>query len=214
MKDAGLRLVPDMGKEPGDGDGASGFKPSKNHLHELLEMLEGLVREVDIVDPVDLVVAELDIIAERSAMEVPAANRLDDVVGEVGTRGDEHIDVPFPDKIGHDPAHARRYHRAREPEEFRCLRIPQHLLADAYCPVQCPAIVGTGPAHRVNQLVDRHPGPDVDLGYRLVALFCHSDYPHVLRSILVCLDDNCVSRKRVMPIKYRRQPVIEERDGR
>ena len=142
VKNTGLRIFPDIGKEPGDGDGASGFKSPKDRLHELLEMPEGLVREVDIVDPVDLIVAELDVVAEGGAVEVPAADRLDDVVGQVGPRGHEHVDMPFPDKIGDYPPHSRRHHRARETEEFRCLRIPQHPLADVCRPVQCPAVVG------------------------------------------------------------------------
>ena len=211
VEDAGLRMVPDMGKETGDGDGAPGFKSSKDRLHELLEMLKGLVREVDIIDPVDLVVAELDIAAEGGTVEMPAAYRFDDVVGEVGPGGDKHVDVPALYEIRDYPPHPRWHHRACEPEEFRCLRIPQHLLADVCRPVQCTTVIGAGFAHRVHQLVDRHPGPDVDLGDRVVARFCHSDYPHLLRMILVCLDDNCVSGKGFIQIHYRRQPATGER---
>jgi len=162
-----------MVQQAGDGNGTPGFEFAVHPLHELLEVLKGLVGEIDIVDPVNLVVPELDIAAERGSVEVVAADCLDDVVGEICAGRNQDIDVAVLDEIGDDPAHAGRDHSAGKPEEFCRVAVPQHLLVDICCMTERAAVVCAGLAHCIDKLPDRHTGPDMHLGDRFIALVFH-----------------------------------------
>ncbi len=114
-------------------------------LHEFLEMLKCFVGKIHIVNTVDFVMPELNVIAERSAVEVPAPNRLDYIVGKICAGRYKHVDMPGFHEIGNDPAHTgqapllRQARRILSPD-YRAAYVHKWLpLYDSAPPLYAPA---------------------------------------------------------------------------
>ena len=169
-QDPGLEPRSEVGEQLLDReDGALGER-GEGLLHELLEPDERGVREEDVVDPVDLVVAERDVRAVGRAAVVGAPDRLDHVVGQVRAGRDEHVDVAALEEVRDDPAHAGRDHRAGEAEEPDGLRVGEHPLPEVDGPGERTAVVGAGPPECVHERPGGHAGTDLDLPDGFTAL--------------------------------------------
>ncbi len=84
-KNSRVELFTDRFQKAADRDRLFG-KSAVDVLNKLFQILERIIRQVDIVDPVDFIVSEFDIIALGFTVVVVAADRLDNVMGEVCAR--------------------------------------------------------------------------------------------------------------------------------
>ena len=123
-------------------------------------------------------------------MVVVAPDRLDDVVGEVRPRRDEHIDMSPPYEVGDDASHAAGDHRAREAEELQCFVVAQHPLVDVDRLPERPPVVGTGFPEFVDEFADRHPGADLRLLNRFPVFEGHDTVTPILYEILASTQNN------------------------
>ena len=96
---------------------------------EALAARELVLRREDVVEADDAQAREPHVVAVRVALRVREAERLVDVVVEVGAGADDDIDQPVLDQVDDKRPHAGRHHRAGEAEEDRRL-VAQHRLPD------------------------------------------------------------------------------------
>jgi len=85
----------------------------------------------DIVDAVDPLLKERRVVCVVVADVVPDAEMLAGVVEDVCAGGDKDIDVAMPDEFDEYVLHTCRDHRARQPHEYRAVRISDHPGPDA-----------------------------------------------------------------------------------
>ena len=167
-----------MGEKFLDRENGAAGEGSEGLLHELLESDERGAREEDVVDAVDLVLPERDIGAVGRPAEVGAPDRLDDVVSQVRSGRDEHVDIPALEEILDDAAHAARHHGTGEAEEPDRVGVGEHPLPEVDAPREGTTVVGAGPAERVHERPNGHAGTYLDRPDGFTAVHrddrCHS----------------------------------------
>ena len=138
-----------------------------------LEGRKVLLREIDIVNAVDTLLAEALVVfaatAPRrflSAVVVFAADGLDTVVGKRRARRHERVDVSITEQVRNDTAHSRRHHRAREAENVRHI-VGEHLRVDIGGLVESPC-AESGVAILREEVTDTHLAVDGDVSNRIV----------------------------------------------
>jgi hypothetical protein len=82
---------------------------------------------------------------------MPVPKIFEEVVENIGTRGDDHINEPHLNHIGDHLAHATGDHRSRETQEDDAFRILEHLPEDFKASVDISALKG-GMLERLNQV--------------------------------------------------------------
>jgi hypothetical protein len=128
----------------------------------LLQSLGNLRQKVD--DPVDFMIIHQGIVNTHDPMSpesiiisffgahiMPVPKIFEEVVENIGTRGDNHIDQFHADHIGNHLAHATWDHGSGEAQENDALRIFEHLPEDFKASVDISALKG-GMLEGLNQV--------------------------------------------------------------
>jgi hypothetical protein len=165
---------PEFVDEGGDVDCALALDSGEHLLAEVvLEGGEVLLWEIDVVDAVDTLVAQLLVVfacrdagAGLAPVVVLAADGLDGVVREVGPCRHQRVDVAVADQVRDDAAHPRGDHRAREAEEHGRVRF-EHLGVD----IDGLVDLGRADARRavlLDEVADGHPRLDSNVVDRVM----------------------------------------------
>jgi hypothetical protein len=106
---------------------------------------QGIVNAHDPMSPEGIIVSFF------GAHIMPIPEIFEEVVEDIGTRGDNHINQFHPDHIGDHLAHATGDHRPGETQEDDALRIFEHLPKDFKASVDISALKG-GMLEGLNQV--------------------------------------------------------------
>src|SRR5512136_476248 len=186
-KDPRWDLLPDHAQELRGGDDRPVAEPPEDSLDEVLELGEGVVGDIDIVDAVDPLPPEFVVRALRRPVIVPAPDGLDHVMHEVRPGRDENVDVPPVDKVGHDPTHPRGNHGPGETQEGRGLPVPEHRLREPACLCKGSPVEGPGCLELAREFPGGHAGPDPHLLHR-VAFHALSSFTTISLPPLICAE--------------------------
>jgi len=105
----------------------------------------------DIVNAHDPMSPESIIVSFFGAHIMPIPKIFEEVVEDIGTRGDNHIDQFHPDHIGDHLAHATGNHRPGETQKDDAFGIREHLSEDFKASVDISALKG-GMLEGLNQV--------------------------------------------------------------
>jgi hypothetical protein len=124
-------------------------------------------------DPVDFMIIHQSIVNAHDPMSpesivvsffrahiMPVPKIFEEVVENIGTRGDNHVDQFHPDHIGNHLAHATWDHRSGEAQENDAFWIFEHLPEDFKASVDIPALKG-GILEGLNQVEKVLNSPEV-----------------------------------------------------
>jgi hypothetical protein len=116
-----------------------------DHSVDFTIIHQGIINAHDAMFPEGIIVS----IIGTHIMSV--TETFEEVVEDIGTRRDNHIDQFHPDHIGNHLAHSARDHRSGEPQEDNALRILEHLPKDFEAFEDIPALKG-GVLEGLNQI--------------------------------------------------------------
>ena len=127
--------------------------------HERVGVEERVLGDEDVVDALDAGLVQLLVVHVEVSLDDRQLQREVEVVVQVRARRDDEVDEAGLDHRLDRAAHPRGRHRARHGERDRRARIDHP--AEQIAALREPAAVeGAGAAIHVDEILDRHPGPE------------------------------------------------------